>query len=246
MSNLLQLTQEERDSLLSTLQFTDKPRKESFEFRLSYNKDHGVSKVFNYSQVMAEIDEKDTICPPPHSLRNGDVIQFGDYRGIGTSYALWLKKGIYSYDHEVLEALKTSILDGGSGPSLKKPRKNSESVNHDGLDCYLFCHPDEWGYMPSPIASSQRPDLYDKVLERGDDMFYFDPLLTVSTSFYGALYVEAKQSDQWKDNDKFPFQYIGLYDGGDVEWIPIEETHCHEISEGYFQALRDLFDKHFF
>lgn len=253
MPSLIELSQEERDALLSTIVFTDEPKFTEFEFWLEQDDDHSVNKVINYSQVMAEIDEKDTRCPPPSSLRNGDVLRFGDHRGIGTVYALWLKKGIFTYTPENLQYLKQSILDGGPGPAEKKARKDTEdegvtvsSPNKDELDCYLFSHPDEWGYMPPPIASSQRPDLYEGVLDSYEDMMYFDPLLTVSTSYYGAMFVEAKKSDEWKDNENFPFQYIGLFDGNMVEWIPIEESNSHEISRGYFQALRSLFDKHFF
>lgn len=251
MPSLIELTQDERDALLSTFVFIDKPKYAAFPFSLK-KPDEYTTNVINYSQIMTEIDENDSYCPHPSSLKNGDVLRFGDHRGIGTMYVLWLKKGLLIHSPEDLLAKKQAILDGGPGPAAKRFRKNAAveqlSLESDfPLDCYLFSHPDEWGYVPSPIVSSQPPDLYDKVIERAEGMMYFDPLLTVSTSFYGKMYVDAKKSDEWKDNDQFPFQYIGVYNGDEVEWFPIEESSNQaDVSEGFFENLRDLFNKHFF
>lgn len=260
------LSQEDRDQLLESIRFA---AQNDFYCGKSLKSS---SIVLNYTALFAQlpVGEKQYY-PEPIELRSGDKMQFGDYRGCGSYYALWLRKGIQDEpgvdmtEFQPLsdDAAKKRKLFRERGRGLTKvgfistaryspqdfpifePRESSKVQNDGKHDLYLFSYPGEYGYSPSTIVSSLPPGYYERDIE----LTYFDPLLTHSKSHYGKIIEEAKKKEEYANDDNFPLGYIGCEDENEseIQFIPFNEASedgsCS--SPEYFQKMRDFIERHF-
>lgn len=274
MSYLLSLSQDERDSLLETIVYVDKPQQlDGF-----MGADFGNLSLINYSQVHEGLQEKYPNLPSPSKLRTGDFINTIDYRGVGLFYAIWLRKGLITHDEEFIAkvplGLKNNVdqnnpedqkgevdEDEQTEKKLKTNKdftfplfisRKADGPHNDGKhDCYLSAHPDEMGYSASTAFSSVPPEDYYWQLCDDGVKSTFDPLLTHSKSHYGKIIAQAKESEEYADDEDFPLQYVGVEDPemGDEElmWVPLEETPSlhNGMPDHYIERLRDLFNRHF-
>jgi hypothetical protein len=132
-------------------------------------------------------------------------------------------------------------------PSLA-PRQ-SDGAHNDGLHhCYLFDHPDEYGYCSSTAVSS------------ADEMYFHreyasalvDPLFTHSLSFYGKLISECKMQPERSLDPLFPLHYIGNCDrfrgygrfsADMIEWTAVDSLD--DEHDYHVRNTRAVLTKHF-
>ena len=107
MSYLATLTQAERDALLETIVYVDKTE----QFDGFMNTSFGNLCLVNYSFIYEALKEQHPSLLKPEKLRSGDCIQNHDYRGVGTHYAIWLRKGLLTHDEQFLNEFSSSYLD---------------------------------------------------------------------------------------------------------------------------------------
>lgn len=218
------LSSQERDEVVGTLPYPDTTHHYFLPETLPFPSDI----VINYSQFFATIEPsvRDGNYVPPSELRNGDVLQFSDYRQTSTFYVLWLAKNLTSYTRENFESLiarrskygsdydytqkkiSCSVLSASvTSPSL--PRDTLTAPDTDQYDCYVFSHLDEYGYLGT-TATSMGNEAYFRAIkpERMSEVL-LDPLLLHSTSFHGRLlrYVKEKRPEL-SANPFFPSHYI--------------------------------------
>lgn len=162
MSYLSGLTQAQRDAKLETIQFVKEPMKFA-----SKSYDYSEANILNYSQIFSTIGSHLVGMPQPEVFRNGDSIQFHDYRGIGTFYAVWLRKGLIEHSEVFLEKFWNTEVppedmhgddddeqeeddeeEKGTRKKAKKLKipvffnREADGSHSDGKhDCYLFKHP---------------------------------------------------------------------------------------------------------
>jgi hypothetical protein len=118
--------------------------------------------------------------------------------------------------------------------------READGAHNDGFHhCYLFSHPDEYGYMSPGAVSSAR----DNYFKRDYKSAAIDPILTHSESFYGKLIAECKQEPLLIDNPLFPLHYCGCCDRYDdtisanmIQWSPRSNQPDMTLS---------IFTKHF-
>ena len=273
MSFLLSLSQDERDSLLSTIIYAEKPRMYYTDLMKA-----NMGALVNYSCIYEALKEQYPLLLNPNRLRTGDCVQTCDYRGVGKRYAIWLRKGIITHDLASIEKFATDIKFGTPVtdeqfdeyseqqqvykrpknfkvlPGLTFASRKEDGPHNDGQhEVYLSVHPDEMGYAPSAVFSSlPATDYFDHLQEW--TMNTFDPLITHSQSHYGQIIRFAKESDEFATNSDFPLNYIGKFDsemGSEQElmWIPMEEANSLDNRCGwpprYISDIRMLFNNHF-
>ncbi len=272
MSHLLTLSQDERDALLSTIVYVDKPR----HFFADFEDAHIDTNLVNYSFIYEGLKDKYPLLMNPNRLRSGDCVQTCDYRGVGNYYAIWLRKDLITHDQAFLDKFAVKMKFEGQQrhgrltdeqyeaaeerSQQHKRRKTfkeqsfptfvsrkTDGPHNDGEhDLYLSSHPDEMGYSPSIICSSLPTVDYFDHLE--GENYSIDPLLTHSKSENGETIQQAKQLEQFVNDDNFPLNYIGFFDanmGDEVEWIPLAEVHTSDYPLNYIAEIRDLMNRHF-
>jgi hypothetical protein len=121
--------------------------------------------------------------------------------------------------------------------------RQSDGAHNDGLHhCYLFDHPDEYGYY-SPTAVSCADDHY---FDRDDSSAMLDPLLTHSQSLYGQLIRKCKEHPDRCNDPLFPLHYIGdcdrfyhtgRYDAGSIEWRTTKAKWTRDIFTRHFEVV---------
>ena len=117
MSYLIGLTQKERDALLETIVYVDKPR----EIKGILSEcNTGFMPIINYSQIYNSVKDKSHTLPIPSSIRTGDSVRNCEYRGVGTMYAIWLRKGLIIHDEPFLTTFLVKLL---------QVRKMKQTVN---------------------------------------------------------------------------------------------------------------------
>ncbi len=281
MAYLKSLNAEDCDDLLETIVYTSVPEK--FGGRGSWSQiwlhtSEGGGFNVNYSQIFTSLGNKIQIpsdeinaeaanerLPSPEVLRTGDWIQFGNNRGAGSYYVIWLKKGLVTHDAAFLDSLKSvlEVWDGeidddvekNSKPAKKakttKKSKNKNPISYasrsedgphnDGNhDCYLIAHSDEYGYVASTIFSSLPPNYFTHL-----DKAVFDPIITHSQSHFGKLITTHKEEEEWAEDEDFPFEFYGHMDdksGDDVDWIDIDREDGMTKA---MRAARQLLNDHF-
>jgi len=94
---LHELSQFERDNLIATIPFVDKPRKFIFDETLPFpNSLH----IVNYSEFYEALDptiKEENHYVAPGDLRNGDMLKFSSYRECATYYCFWLHKDLVNH-----------------------------------------------------------------------------------------------------------------------------------------------------
>ena len=245
MSSLSNLTQPERDELLLTIPLVEDPQNhENFG---EQPVDLGCCDIINYSQVYSAC-KKCLSLPNPKNFRNGDLIQDGDYRGCGTYYIIWLHKNLVNHSEQYILNFKKKLSECSESEvkpdvpetyrSMRKRNARPDSIprhisrygdgpHNDGdHDCYLCKHPDEFGYSPSTALSSAPNGYYRKHYFSDCESIYFDPLLTLSKSYFGKKIAETKLKPQFVNDLLFPYNYLGFFDEEEteIEWISMTET----------------------
>jgi hypothetical protein len=91
--SLFNLTQKERDDLLSSIVYVDQPK--SFEWLPGGDIPLAKNGIVNYSRFYESLSEQARPkVPNVGSLRTGDIVMTGDYRGIGSFYVMWLRQDV--------------------------------------------------------------------------------------------------------------------------------------------------------
>lgn len=198
-------------------------------------------------------------------LCNGDRLQFTENRGVGMYYVLWLLKGSYIDKFQEAAAKRYSTLledltDDDKFISCKAPvgkvshafpclasRNSPGFPNKEDFECYLFVHPDEFGYAPPTVMCTAPLDYFCGEFRSG----MVDPLLTHSECANGEVVANAKAQEEWKENPSFPHQYIGQFDENDncdgaYSWKRIENaSEYFEDNKPSFLLTRLVMAKHF-
>eukprot|EP01031_Cornospumella_fuschlensis_P024579 gene24579-29696_t len=284
MTSWLKLSPAERDELLISIPYVSKPvhhgeiggTSEDKNLRHQVNRvNFGGKNLINYSQIYAAC-KRCVGLPNPLELRTGDVVSAGgyDYRGCGSYYVIWLRKGIITHSDKFIAYFKQSLVesateenfDDSNEPRSKKAKLDETSVpmeiprdadgphNDGNHDCYLSVHPDENGYATSTVLSSAPQGYHAEFCSSEYETLLFDPVLTHTQSYAGLKIAEAKPLPDYVDCAAFPDCFIGSYReavGEDVEWIPLESALGLDGGGGwgphnYFAELRDLYNRHFF
>jgi hypothetical protein len=93
--SLFNLTQKERDDLLSTIVYVDRPN--SFLWMPDVNGEipFADTGIVNYSRFYESLSEQARAkVPNVSNLRTGDMVIMGEYRGVGSFYVMWLRKDL--------------------------------------------------------------------------------------------------------------------------------------------------------
>lgn len=109
MSFLQSLTPSQRDAFLEQITFVDRP-----VAKCVYSENMLIDGAFivNYSQMYTMLSTAIKTrfpFPEPSTMRNGDMMILGGYRGVGTYYALWLAKDLISHDEAFATTYETMI-----------------------------------------------------------------------------------------------------------------------------------------
>lgn len=152
MSSYLEsLSQSQRDSLLESITFVDKPK----TFPVICEAIPIQAYIVNYSQFFENLTEsaRETFpFPIPSNLRNGDLIRFGSYRGVGSYYVLWLAKDLISHSSEFvsnyllkLEQYKVSpAFLPQSGPAKEYSLSNYPLSQSQWTELAILFENEEW------------------------------------------------------------------------------------------------------
>jgi hypothetical protein len=92
--SLFNLTQKERDDLLSTIVYVDRPK--SFELLPGVNAEilFADTGIVNYSRFHESLSEQARAkVPTVANLRTGDMVIMGEC-GVGSFYVMWLRKDL--------------------------------------------------------------------------------------------------------------------------------------------------------
>jgi hypothetical protein len=270
------LSQAQRDTVLEAISYVNMPIVHYFgENNLSPQED-----ILNYTQLFSEIHDDLTLkysLPKPtgntrlrqrpvslmtiySELRNGDRIQFGEYRGTGTKYVLWLRAGAHTNKSETAEDYSLQ-LELNKRPCRfthheQAPDPQTHSVPHlvsreaDGphndpnYECFLFPYPDEYGWSPSSAVAMPTNYFMNEIV-----MGVIDPLLVPSQSEYGQLVTRAKLTEEFADDNAFPTKYVGYIDENDspeLQWVLLADAEsAYDAPGDYFINIRRVLARHF-
>ena len=123
-----QLSQFERDNLIATLTFVDHPNHIFLPEQLPFPNGF----IINYSQFYDYLDEsvREGNYIAPEDLRNGDIVQFSEYRGCSSYYVLWLAKDLRCWTKKQAEKFhKEKIAESKYDFTAKKLKKTSLPID---------------------------------------------------------------------------------------------------------------------
>lgn len=188
-------------------------------------------------------------------------MQFGQYRGCGSMYVLWLRAGAHANASDTAASF-ASMLESSETPEVcfshhvvrpdpqtyafprLVPRDEDGPHADPTFNCYLFSHPDEFGY--SPAAALAVPPSYFKSECLSA---VIDPLLVPSGSEFGHLIAQAKSTPEFAPDELFPSHYLGCMDENDepeLQWVLVAEVGgVFDAPDDYFVNIRRVMAKHF-
>jgi hypothetical protein len=281
--SLFKLSQEERDNLLATMVFVDKPKLfECYDIPLPMK--NGNDIVFNYSKFFESLSEKSrSKVPNVANLRTGDLLKMDDYRGCGSHYVVWLHRDLVIPEdtddmccvHDPNEDENLDIndqladMDDYPDDPITSPQdplaatqnpcdkfgmfpilaaRQSDGAHNDGHhECYLFKHPDEYGYATPTVVSSVHYMYYYECTDQTTGLI--DPLLTHSKSVYGQLIKEVKEGPDMIDDALFPLHYVGYCDRDNVANFTSDKTQWMPATGHFYRhhvhSARSLLACHF-
>jgi hypothetical protein len=93
--SLFNLTQKERDDLLSTIVYVNRPKSFRWVPEVDGEMPFEECGVVNYSRFYESLsDQARPKVPNVASLRAGDIVRMGEYRGVGSFYVMWLHQDL--------------------------------------------------------------------------------------------------------------------------------------------------------
>jgi hypothetical protein len=270
---LIDMSQEDRDNLLSTIVYVDKPRAYVLSDHAIVALDDAIecfyeaNTIWNYSQIFNSLNGKGKQCfPNVADLRTGDRVMLGNGRGYPDFMVVWLAKNLNDVPNEsmayVMDALNRNDEGEDEAPHLATefrdiafdehenqcftvPRTADGFHNDDNHHCYFFPPVDEMKSVLSP-AHSSAPVNY-----LGGLIAIIDPVLAHSQSFFGKIIAETKRSERWAAVEDFPLKYHGCHMGQDHNGVPVAYRLTWNSNsnladyETYLDDCRTMFEAHF-
>jgi hypothetical protein len=194
--------------------------------------------VINYSQLYNEfvtdntksMSDYATKLLPPNKIRTGDIVQNGDYRAVGSYYAIWLHADVFQNPSSCCLARVQTLpprASSGRGKGLRPPPANQPEAPPIDLDQYSL-DSDTWTRIQGILSASSFMDD-----QKAIKIF----LQEKSPDLLGKLTNETTKYRYWEiiRSMRFPGD-PGGYEGNSVDWdnLPGEQL----LQDGKHRLLR--------
>jgi hypothetical protein len=132
--------------------------------------------VVNYSLLLEAMSEQQRVqYVPLDQLKNGDILQFSDYRECGTYYCLWLSKDLVQNDAKEIQEFLDNLVDeedeeNEEGEAVDEDDEEQEAKKSKKEKYHFTALPVDFqvSFMPKPVEIQATTENFPYCYQRED------------------------------------------------------------------------------